>query len=181
MNGRVNDVAFIGGVPGVGGGELMLTHGDGGSVYVWDFRNTSSCVHRFVDEGCLDGTVVRASPDSRFLACASTSGILNLYAAEDALKQSTPKPAKTMQNLLTTIHDVEFNRTSELMAFAAGETANGVRLTHVPTMGVFSNYPPQDSMGKPRALAFSPYSGYFAVADSKDTVNLYRLNHYENF
>ena len=60
---------------------------------------------------------------------------------------------------------------------------NGVRLAHVPTMNVFSNFPgaATAAMGKPRSVAFSPFSGYFAVADSKDVVNLYRLNHYQNF
>ena len=176
MNGRVNDVAFIS-----GSNDLMLTHGDGGSVYIWDYRKTASCLHRFDDEGCLNGTVISSSSDSRFLACGSASGILNLYSVEETMKQSAPKPKKTLQNLVTTIRDIEFNRTSELMGFATGDTTNGVRLAHVPTMNVFSNFPAKDSMGKPRAIAFSPFSGYFAVADGKDTVHLYRLNHYDNF
>ena len=92
-----------------------------------------------------------------------------------------PKPRKTLQNLLTTVRDVEFNRTGELMAFATGETANGVRVAHVPTMNVFSNFPAAAAIAKPRSIAFSPFSGYFAVADSKDLVSLFRLNHYENF
>ena len=180
MNARVTDVAFVRG-NGNDSGDLMLTHGDGGSVYVWDFRHSASCVHKFVDDGCVNGTVVRASGDSRLVACGSASGILNVYSTDEALRQAVPKPRRTMQNLLTTIRDVEFNRTCELMAFATGETPNGVRMAHVPTLNVFSNFPAPAAMGKPRAIAFSPFSGYFAVADSKDIVNLYRLNHYENF
>ena len=182
MNASVRDVAFLN-ARGSGGDDdsVMLTHGDDGYVYVWDFRRTASCLHKFVDDGCINGTSISASPDSRFIACGSAAGILNLYDAEEALRQTTPKPKKTLQNLLTTIRDVEFNRTCELMAFATGDTPNGVRVTHVPTMNVFSNFPAAGAIAKPRSIAFSPFSGYFAVADSKDYVSLYRLNHYENF
>ena len=179
MNSRVRDVAFLN--RGSTNDDVMLTHGDDGFVYVWDYRRTASCLHKFVDDGCISGTSVTASPDSRYIACGSTSGILNIYDADEALRQSTPKPRKTLQNLVTTIRDVEFNRTNELMAFATGEMMNGVRICHVPTMNVFSNFPAVGAIAKPRSIAFSPFSGYFAVADSKDIVNLFRLNHYENF
>ena len=56
-------------------------------------------MHRFVDEGCLNGSVISASNDSRFVACGSDSGILNLYQREDIMKMAAPKPVKTMQNL----------------------------------------------------------------------------------
>ena len=48
-------------------------------MYVWDVRQTRSCVHRFVDDGCVSGTAIAVSPDKRYLATGADSGVVNLY------------------------------------------------------------------------------------------------------
>ena len=75
MNSNVRDVAFLQRhATGSTTDSSMLTHGDDGFVYVWDFRRTSSCLHKFVDDGCINGSAIGVSPDSRFIACGSASG-----------------------------------------------------------------------------------------------------------
>ncbi len=53
----------------------------GGEVYLWDVRQTRSCVHRFSDDGCVRGTALAISPDGRHLATGADSGVVNLYDA----------------------------------------------------------------------------------------------------
>ena len=40
---------------------------DDGVVYVWDM-NTRSAVHKFTDEGCLQGTAIAVSQGGQYLA-----------------------------------------------------------------------------------------------------------------
>ena len=45
---------------------LSCLVGDG-EVYVWDL-NTRDCIHRFVDDGCIDGTAITVSKNGQYLA-----------------------------------------------------------------------------------------------------------------
>ena len=72
-----------------------------------------SCVNCFDDEGCLRGTTIAVSPNSEYIACGSSSGVVNLYAGTQCLKAtgSTPKPLKAIMNLTTSIDTISFNST----------------------------------------------------------------------
>jgi U3 small nucleolar RNA-associated protein 18 len=53
-------------------------------VYVWDVRQRK-CLHRFIDEGCLGGLSLSLSAGDQYLACGSTSGVVNIYSGSNVL------------------------------------------------------------------------------------------------
>lgn len=62
MNGSVDAIAFN------NDGSRLFSTGDDGEVYVWDM-DRRQCVHRFVDEGCINGTAIAVSKNSQYIAC----------------------------------------------------------------------------------------------------------------
>ena len=64
-----------------------------GEVYVWDI-NTRRCVHKFVDDGCIAGTCIAMSPTRQYLACGSSSGVVNVYSTNHLEGNVAPKPEK---------------------------------------------------------------------------------------
>lgn len=56
--------------------------------------NTRSCVHKFVDDGCVLGTSIAVSPTQQYLACGSSSGVVNVYNTSRLESTTLPKPEK---------------------------------------------------------------------------------------
>ncbi|RVE70045.1 hypothetical protein OJAV_G00084250 [Oryzias javanicus] len=176
INGNVGGVAFSG-----DGGRFFTTSEDG-EVYVWDLRS-SRCINRFADDGCVRGTSIAASADGRFLACGSQSGVVNIYSQEACLSSANPKPLKAVMNLVTAATSLAFNPTSEILAIASRAEDDAVRLVHLRSMSVFSNFPVANRKLLHRAacLHFSPHSGFFSLANNKGRAPLFRLLHYKDF
>ncbi|XP_041813327.1 U3 small nucleolar RNA-associated protein 18 homolog [Chelmon rostratus] len=176
MNGDVSGVAFS------RDGSKVFANSDEGEVYVWDLRS-SRCVHRFVDDGCVKGTSIAASPNGQYLACGSQSGVVNVYSQEACLNSANPKPLKAVMNLLTSATSLTFNPSSEILAVASRAEDEAVRLVHLPSLTVFSNFPVSKRKIVYRAscLDFSPHSGFFSLANNKGHAPLFRLLHYKDF
>ncbi|XP_064404926.1 U3 small nucleolar RNA-associated protein 18 homolog isoform X2 [Halichondria panicea] len=172
MNGRVCDVAFT------PDSQHLLSSGSDGKVYVWDM-STRDCVHSFTDEGCLTGTKLAVSPNSQYIACGSDSGVVNLYESEQCLRSGFPKPLRAVSNLTTSIDHLCFNSTSEMLATASQKKKDSLRLVHMPSLSVFSNWPTRKTpFSYVSAFDLSPQSRYLAIGNDKGKVLLYRLNHY---
>nr|CAB3267576.1 U3 small nucleolar RNA-associated protein 18 homolog [Phallusia mammillata] len=174
MNGSVEDVAFK------NGGDELLSFGDEGIVYQWDLRSRK-CMSTFGDEGCVKGTTIAVSHNNK-IACGSYSGIVNLYD-ESSLDKSHPTPLKTFKNLKSPVSGLCFNSTSEMLAMASDSVQNAVKLAHVSSLSVFSNFPGFNNLNMkfPQEIGFSPNSGYFTVGNNKGRALLYRLKHYANY
>lgn len=116
------------------------------------------------------------------IACGSYSGIVNVYDAS-CLEKTHPVPLKTFKNLKSPVSGLCFNSTSEILAMASDSEQNAVKLAHVPSFSVFSNFPGFNyrDMKFPQEIAFSPNSGYFSVGSNQGRAMLYRLKHYENY
>ncbi|XP_050304216.1 U3 small nucleolar RNA-associated protein 18 homolog [Anthonomus grandis grandis] len=162
-------------------GSMLFGHSDTGEVTVWNMK-TRKVQHKFMDEGCLQGTTLAASSSNQFLACGSAQGVVNLYAMEDVLHNKVPKPRKTIMNLTTAITNLKFNSTSELLALSSTEIKNSIKLLHLGSSTVFSNFPPFDSkLGNINCVNFTPGSGFLALANRKSIVSLFRLKHFKNY
>lgn len=162
-------------------GSLLFGHSDSGEVTIWDI-NMRRVRHKFTDEGCLQGSALSASSSNQFLACGSAQGVVNLYGMEDALKSKLPKPRKTIMNLTTAITDLEFNSSSEVLALASSDIKNSIKLFHIASGSVFSNFPPfQSKLGHLQCINFSPGSGYLALGNRQSVVSLFRLKHFKNY
>ena len=72
--------------------------------------NGRVCVHKFLDDGCIAGTSVAISPTQQYLACGSSSGIVNLYNTNQLENNSLPKPDKGThpKNYILSVHQIEF-------------------------------------------------------------------------
>lgn len=159
----------------------ILSHSDDNEVTVFDLR-THRAEHRFEDEGCVNGTSLTVSPDGKFVATGSRQGYVNIYNYEDVFKSKRPKPKKAISNLATEITDLKFNPTTEMLAICSADAKNALKIVHLPSATVFSNFPSQgDVFGKPTVLAFSPASGFLAMGTVNGVVPLYRMRHYNTY
>uniref|UniRef100_A0A3Q4HPZ3 U3 small nucleolar RNA-associated protein 18 homolog n=1 Tax=Neolamprologus brichardi TaxID=32507 RepID=A0A3Q4HPZ3_NEOBR len=176
INGDVSGVAFS------PDGSKVFANSEDGEVYVWDMRS-SRCVNRFTDDGCVRGTSIASSQNGQYLACGSQSGVVNVYSQEACLNSANPKPLKAVMNLLTSATALTFNPTSEILAIASRAEDEAVRLVHLPSLTVFSNFPvaKRKIVYRASCLDFSPHSGFFSLANNKGHAPLYRLLHYKEF
>ena len=161
--------------------QQLFSHGTGGQVYIWDVKQ-ERLVNKFYDEGAVIGTAVAASPNGQFLAAGSESGVVNVYNVKTCEREQVPKPLKSLMNLTTEISSINFNHSSELFSFCSRLKQNAVRLTHVPSRSVYSNFPYQgEAYGRVAEMHFSPASGFAGMATNQRSVNLFRLCHFAGY
>ncbi|XWS41077.1 hypothetical protein CRYUN_Cryun17cG0049600 [Craigia yunnanensis] len=173
MNGTVRSLAFA------DDGKKLLSSGGDGQVYHWDLR-TRTCFHKAVDEGCINGTALCTSPNGRMFAAGSDSGIVNIYNRDEFLGGKR-KPIKTIENLTTKVDFMKFNSDAQILAICSTMKKNSLKLIHVPSFTVYSNWPPLNkNLQYPRSLDFSPGAGFMAVGNAAGKVLLYKLHHYNH-
>uniref|UniRef100_A0A8C1UXN0 U3 small nucleolar RNA-associated protein 18 homolog n=1 Tax=Cyprinus carpio TaxID=7962 RepID=A0A8C1UXN0_CYPCA len=153
-----------------------------GEVFIWDVQS-SKCLKKFADDGCVRGTSLALSRDGLYLACGSQSGVVNIYSQKDCLHTLEPRPLKAVMNLVTAATSLCFNSTSEILAIASRADDEANRLVHLPSFTVFSNFPrfQKKTIFRTRCLDFSPRSGFYTVANNKGNALLFRLLHYTDF
>jgi WD40 repeat protein len=175
MNGEVLSLAFS------NDSNLLLSHGNGDKVYVWDIRKRQ-CVNRFTDEGCVSGTSIAVSHNSQYCVTGSDAGVVNIYNFEEVLSQSQPKPLKTLMNLTTEISNLKFNHSSELLLMSSNARDNSIRCVHMKSLSVYSNFPfASKNYGRIHDTDISLNSGYLTFANNKGTAHLFRLTNFANY
>ena len=81
--------------------------------------------------------------------------------------------------LTTSITSLAFNPDSQLLAMSSKYKKDAMRLVHVPSGTVFSNWPSSKTpLHNVSTVAFSPGGAYLAVGNDRGRVLLYRLAHY---
>lgn len=171
MNGTCRSLAFS------EDGQHLLSSGGDGHIYHWDLR-TRACFHKGVDEGCINGSFLCTSPRGNMFAAGSDSGIVNIYNREDFLGGKR-KPLKTVENLTTKVGFMKFNHDAQILAISSKYASKSLKLVHVPSFTVFSNWPPPNkSLSNPTCLDFSPGGGFMAFGNAAGKVLLYKLHHY---
>mmetsp|Transcript_4664 Transcript_4664/g.12754 ORF Transcript_4664/g.12754 Transcript_4664/m.12754 type:complete len:201 (+) Transcript_4664:337-939(+) len=184
-------------------GNELLTLGGDGVVYTWDLR-TRRCLSQISDHGNVSPSSLTVSEDGRFFATGSEAGVVNVYrrgaeAASAGLESSMTmgravhkpkplglgdgmvmgKPLKEIMNLTTKTDTLAFSPDSQVLAIASRMKKDAMRLVHMPTLTVFSNWPTSRSpLHYVHSLAFSPGGGFLAVGNARGRVLLYRLHHY---
>ena len=156
------------------------------------------CVERFHNE---DGTITSSlALSSKFLAVGAESGVVNLYNDKYSssmqfnglssrghgggrgglsLTNTERTPHKSIMNLTTSADNLCFNATGEILAMSSKREKNGLKLLHVPSATVFSNWPTSKTPLKyVWSMDFSPGSKYLAVGNDHGKVLLYRAKHY---
>ena len=183
MNGTVRCIDFS------HDGTTMFSSGSEGTVYQWDMRSYGKCVQTFADQGALSSTALTLSKDfdNSYLASADVSGVVNIYKTRNGILSqrsdtASPAPFKSLTNLTTKIDKIQFNCDAQLMAFSSKIKKDQMRLVHLPTGQVYSNWPAVGttgmSLGYVQTFDFSPNGGQVAVGNDKGKVLLYKLNKY---
>uniref|UniRef100_UPI00398EFFB0 U3 small nucleolar RNA-associated protein 18 homolog n=1 Tax=Pristiophorus japonicus TaxID=55135 RepID=UPI00398EFFB0 len=163
-------------------GSTIYTNSDEGEVYVWDVKSRK-CLHRFIDEGCLKGTCIAVSRNGQYVACGSSSGVVNVYSRDTCLHQTNPRPVKAIMNLVTATTSLTFSPTTEILAIASNATDDAVKMIHIPSFTAFSNFPVlgRKIIRLAQEMDFSPRSGFFSIANNRGRALLYRVKHYTDF
>lgn len=161
--------------------KKLFSHSDDNEVTIFDLR-TQRVEHRFVDDGCVNGTSLAISENGILLATGSRQGYVNIYNYDDVFAKKYPTPQKAISNLTSEITDLKFNQTTEVLAICSADMKNAVKMVHFPSATVFSNFPSQhDNIGKITTMAFSPAGGYFGTGTVEGESSLYRLRHNSNY
>ena len=178
MNGSVRALAFS------ADGDYIMGSGSDGDVYKWNVMSRR-CVDRFHNE---DGTITSSLAASRdMLAVGAESGVVNLY--DDKRSDSFPRslsmmersPIKSIMNLSTAADLVKFNSDGQILAMSSRREKKGLRLLHVPTATVFSNWPTSKTpLRYVWSMDFSPGSKYFCAGTDQGKCLLYQMKHYWN-
>lgn len=93
---------------------------------IWDM-NARTCMNRFYDDGCIGGTSIAVSPNNQYLACGSSSGVINIYDVATVMGQA-PRPVKMLSRLCTSVSTLTFNSSSEILATASDQMENAIKL-----------------------------------------------------
>ncbi len=121
----------------------------------------------------MSSLALTPTSSAALLAVGSESGAMTLYEGESST------PVRTALNLTTKVGCLGFHPSSQLLAFASSDSNDQMRMLHVPSRTVFSNWPTERTpLRKVHCAAFSPGGAYFAVGNDRGKVLLYRLNHY---
>jgi len=166
--------------------NTLLSSGLDADIYQWDLRMHGRCLSRFKNE---DGTCVSSlamcpstAPSSSFLAVGSESGAMTLYNGNIPAGTEAPAVIRTALNLTTRISGLTFHPSSQMMAFSSFEANDQLRMLHLGSRTIFSNWPTADTpLRKVQCMAFSPGGAYFAVGNDRGKVLLYRLNHFSSY
>ncbi|KAJ2794835.1 U3 snoRNP protein [Coemansia guatemalensis] len=183
MNCAVRDASFT------DDGNYLWSIGLDNEVYQWDLRQ-NSCVSRWHDSTVFRPTCLGISRDGSYYASGDGSGIVNLYDTRSMRSNDddessaffSVKPFKAINNLTTSILGAKFSPNSEILGIYSRKKTDQLKLVHLPTGSVFSNWPTVSShLGHVQCIDFSPQSGFMAVGNDGGKALLYRLQHYQSY
>lgn len=175
MNKDVNQVAFS------PDSRYLFSVGRGGMVCIWDVVERKP-LHIHKDEGSNNTTSIAISRDFKYYATGASNGVVNIYSVDKTMEElsQNPKPMGTVTNLTTSVNLLQFNADSQMLAIGSTDKNNAVRLVHLPSFTVFSNFPAVKSNAFIEAwsFGFSRSGGFFSVASTYN-VFLYRIPYYK--
>lgn len=134
----------------------------GGNVWEFDIP-TMLVTDRWIDEGGVSLTKVALSPDNRFLAIGSYSGIVTIYD----LNTESHSIVRTLFNLTTPITSLAFSPDGQMLVMASSGKRDQLRVVHVPGFKVFPNWPTSKTpLGVVECISLGE-NGYLAVGRRK--------------
>ncbi|KAI5956017.1 UTP18 [Candida theae] len=156
---------------------------------VWEFelkgklssKSETKIFRKWSDDGGIGITKIKLGGrnSSRWLAIGSNTGVVNLYDRQNLNATTSPKPFKTVENLVTSVSSLVFNPDGQLLAIASRGKRDAFKLVHLPSGSVYNNWPTSGTpLGKVTSVVFSPNNEILAVGNEAGKVTLWRLNHY---
>ena len=175
MNGSINCTAF--GRDGL----HLFTAGDQGDIYQWDIRATKKCVQRIADSGNFHTTCIDVSPNGQYIATGSKMGTVNIFDLDKGgVLADNQEPAKTIMNLTTSITDIKFNPTSELLTFCSKWKKNAIRMVHLPSYKVYQNFPGAATgiLKYPFNISYSHQGEFLAAGNDEGKAHLWYIPYF---
>ena len=164
-------------------GLHIFTTGDDGIVCCWDIR-TQRCYDRFKLYG--GSTFISASPDQKHLVAGFSHGLVQIFADFQERKPSVSKnelkchemiPTKEISSLTTEISDLTFSKDGQLLAISSQKRKNSLRLIHLPSYNIISNWPSNKTpLNYVFSTAFSYDNKYLAIGNARGRVLLYHIS-----
>ncbi|GAA5843255.1 hypothetical protein JCM5353_000721 [Sporobolomyces roseus] len=162
-------------------GKELLTLGENSEVYVWDV-GSRKCIDRWRDDGGFGGVGLETSRNGEWTAVGSSTGIVNLYDSNSnktLLQGAERKAKKAVENLTTSATTMRFNHDSQLLALASKTNKDQLKLVHLPSCSVFSNWPTQQTpLHHVTCIDFSKGSEWLAVGNQRGKVLLYEVKQF---
>lgn len=161
-------------------GKLLITAGSDRFIYVWDVEKLK-CIKKFADNGGTDITSIGLSPKDVYLVIGTAMGVVNLYDFRKSteITNDNPQPWKTILNLTTVITSCVWHPSGELLALTSDAVNNGLRLLHLPSGRVYSNFPNNAMpLGLVKTARFNNDGSYFAIGCADGKVRLFAIKHF---
>lgn len=145
-----------------------------------DGKTQNEVIRRWNDDSGIGITKIKlGGAKSRWLAVGTNNGVVNVYDRSTFTPDKNPKPIKSVENLVTTISTLQFSSDGQILCIASRAKRDALRLVHIPTCSVYSNWPTSGTpLGRVTAAAFSPNNEVLAIGNEGGKVTLWRLNHY---
>jgi len=141
------------------------------------------CITRTQDQGNFSTTSLAVSPDGKMIATGSKMGTVNLFRVDEHSHTIDDNgPIKTLMNLTTSVTDLKFNSTSQLLGFCSKWKKNAFRLAHIPSYTTYKNFPGAAAgvLKYPFVMDFSHTSEFLAMGNDEGKAHLYHLSHFSN-
>ena len=160
--------------------RYLFSVGDEAEIYQWDL-GTRKCMGRVADTGGFSSMKLAVSPSGLLLASGSKMGSVNLFNISGETGLLEKSPFKTLMNLTTSITDMAFNHSSEVLAFCSKWQKNAFRLAHIPSYTVFQNFPgvAPGVLKYPFCVGFSHQSEFLAMGNDEGKAHLFQLSHFQ--
>ncbi|CAB4256852.1 similar to Saccharomyces cerevisiae YJL069C UTP18 Possible U3 snoRNP protein involved in maturation of pre-18S rRNA, based on computational analysis of large-scale protein-protein interaction data [Maudiozyma barnettii] len=177
---------------------ILIATNTYGEIWEFDLTNNGSVLRRWKDESGVGVTCIQVGGGSnsahlngsglshqtvasnRWLAIGSSSGFVNIYERRNSDDPEViPTLVGTMDQLTTSISFLQFSPDGQILCMASRAVKDALRLVHLPSCTVFSNWPTSGTpLGKVTSATFSPRGEMLAVGTEQGKVRLWRLNHY---
>lgn len=92
---------------------------------------------RIADTGGFSTTKLAVSPNGQLLATGSKMGSVNLFHISQETEMLEATPFKSLMNLTTSVTDLAFNHSSEMLAMCSKWQKNALKVAHIPSYTVF--------------------------------------------
>ena len=102
-------------------------------------------------------------------------GSVNLFHVSNETDVIDKEPFKTVMNLTTSITDLKFNHSSELLAMCSKWKKNSFKLAHIPSYTVYQNFPSvaPGVLKYPFSMAFSHQSEFLSLGTDEGKAHLF--------
>jgi U3 small nucleolar RNA-associated protein 18 len=157
-------------------GLFYVAAGKAGRGLIFE-TDTYSAINRFQEP---EMQFIHSLTISRNLAAIGTeAGVVHIFEFS-SLKTQNPTPLFSKLNLTTLIDTLQFNHTGELLVFGSSGKKDAMRVMHVASKKVFSNWPTQNTpISFLRGAAFEGSSKWLALGNDKGICTLWELPFYQ--